>query len=138
VKSDESITYVPDGKETVEEKNVEEKEVTQLHLDKSTTTNNGIKELVTQEFGEDHIMVKIAKCESSFRQFKKDGTLLYNEKGSSAVGVFQIMESYHLEKAKELGLDIHTTIGNIAFALYLYQNEGTTPWAASSFCWKSL
>lgn len=98
----------------------------------STST---IKDLVETEFGEDSVMVKVAECESKFRQFE-EGEPLWNEQGSSAVGVFQIMDSIHGEDANELGLDIvNDPIDNVAYAIVLYNENGTKDWNASADCW---
>jgi peptidoglycan hydrolase-like protein with peptidoglycan-binding domain len=34
-----------------------------------------------------------------------------------------------------MGYDINTLAGNIAYARYLYDTEGTGPWLASASCW---
>ena len=83
----------------------------------------------------------IADCESgngtpeSARQFNDDGTVLRGVANRQDAGYFQINEHYHLKAAKKLGYDIYTEEGNISYALYLYQREGTTPWLASKACW---
>jgi hypothetical protein len=79
-------------------------------------------------------MIAIANCESNFTQYDSTGTIVRNPQ-SSAVGVFQIMDSVHSEVAANLGLDIYTTQGNLAYARYLYEHEGTAPWNASKACW---
>lgn len=91
--------------------------------------SSNIKWLIEMEFGKGSEMIAIARCESGFRQFKEDGTPLYNAGGSSAVGVFQIMESIHGERAEELNLDIvNSAIDNVAFAIILYNEGGNAPW----------
>ena len=47
----------------------------------------------------------------------------------------QINEHYHSATAAKLGLDIYTIQGNVAYAQYLYQKEGTQPWSSSKPCW---
>jgi len=47
----------------------------------------------------------------------------------------QINEYYHTDKAKKLGLNLRTVEGNLAYAKYLYDKEGTQPWISSSKCW---
>jgi len=47
----------------------------------------------------------------------------------------QINELYHADEAKALGYDIYTIQGNVAFARYLYDKQGTKPWMSSSACW---
>lgn len=51
------------------------------------------------------------------------------------VGICQINEQYHKEKAEELKYDIYTTKGNVAYAKYLYDTQGTKPWVWSQACW---
>ena len=81
------------------------------------------------------VLIAIAECESNFRQHKYRGQVLKNEQGSSATGVMQIMASYHKERAENLGYDIYTTEGNLAYAYQLYREKGTQPWNASRHCW---
>ncbi|MBX4192113.1 lytic transglycosylase domain-containing protein [Candidatus Parcubacteria bacterium] len=94
-----------------------------------------VKEYVEEYFADEPVMVSIAECESHFKQFDKDGNVLKNSKGSSAVGMFQIMSSVHDDTADKLGLDINSIQGNAAYARYLYEKHGTTPWKASKACW---
>ena len=91
---------------------------------------------VRNYFIETPILADIAKCESEFRQFNTDGSVLRGRVNKSDVGLLQINEAYHEEKAVELGLDLETVDGNLAYAKYLYDKEGTTPWNASKKCWK--
>lgn len=90
---------------------------------------------VKQEFGDDSIMVRIAQCESGFRQFGPDGLPLKGEKVPGDTGVFQINKYYHLKEAQAAGMDINTLLGNIQFAHMLYESQGTTPWNPSRRCW---
>lgn len=80
-------------------------------------------------------MVDIARCESTFRQFDKNGNVLRGVANRYDVGVMQINEYFHLEKSKKLGYDIYSIEGNMAYARYLYEREGARPWLASSNCW---
>lgn len=93
-----------------------------------------IKEMVEEEFGDNHPMVAVARCESSFRQFDNGGDPLRNPE-SDAIGVFQILEGLHEEPADKLGFDIFTAEGNIGYARKLYDSFGLTPWSPSSLCW---
>jgi len=81
------------------------------------------------------VLKKICTCESGLRQYDKDGNVLRGTRNKSDIGICQINELYHSEKPKELGLNIHTMEGNVAFAKYLYETEGTAPWGASKSCW---
>ena len=98
------------------------------------TSTPTVKEAVIAEFGSNSIMVRIASCESGFRQFAKDGSVLKNPH-STAKGVFQVMYSIHNAAALKMGMDVLTTEGNIAYARVLYDTQGTVPWNASKYCW---
>jgi len=80
-------------------------------------------------------MTEIAECESRFRHFDKYGDILRGEENGQDVGVMQINERYHLDTAIELGHNLYTLDGNLAYAKYLYEKEGTTPWRSSVKCW---
>lgn len=94
-----------------------------------------IQSYLSQYFADTPVLIEIARCESQFRQFIRDGEAIRGRVNKYDVGVMQINELYHLEKAQELGLDISTLDGNLAFAKYLYEKYGTKPWASSSKCW---
>jgi hypothetical protein len=94
-----------------------------------------VEEYLKKNFADTPILVEIAKCESEFRQFHKNGELLRGRVDNADVGVMQINERYHLETSKKLGFNIHTIEGNIAYAKYLYEKSGSKPWSASQPCW---
>lgn len=94
-----------------------------------------LKDYVKAYFAETPILAEIARCESSFRQVDKAGNLLRGEVNKSDVGLMQVNEHYHGEKALDLGFDLTTVNGNLAYAKYLYDKEGTKPWNASKKCW---
>ncbi len=96
-----------------------------------------VENYLRTELADTPILIEIARCESTFSQFNKDGDVLRGRVNSADVGVMQINEKYHLEKSKELGHDIYTTEGNVEYAKYLYENQGAAPWKASSKCWAS-
>lgn len=89
-------------------------------------------------FKNDPILVDIARCESKFRQLDKNGDVLRGEVNKSDVGLMQINEYYHADRAKKLGLDLKTIEGNMAYAKYLYDREGGQPWISSSRCWNQM
>lgn len=101
-------------------------------IDKPVTLENYVREY----FVETPILAEIAKCESKFRQVNEAGEVLRGEVNQSDVGLLQINEAYHQKKATELGLDLETVNGNLAYAKYLYDQEGTKPWSASAKCWR--
>ena len=96
-----------------------------------------VEKKVREYFADAPVLVAIAECESHFRHYKPDGTLLTNKQGSSATGVMQIMYSVHAAAAENLGLSIRDFYGNLAYARHLYDTEGTRPWEASRHCWGS-
>lgn len=63
------------------------------------------------------------------------GKVLTN--GTGDFGLFQINKA-HIKEAKNMGLDIMTEAGNTAFAIYLYQQNGTRDWNSSKSCWQKL
>ncbi len=93
-----------------------------------------VEEYVRDYFADTPVLAEIAKCESQFRHFDKKGNLLKNP-NSTAIGAFQIMSSIHYTQADKLGLNINTLQGNLAYAKYLYDKQGTKPWNASKACW---
>jgi hypothetical protein len=81
------------------------------------------------------IMKQVAFCESSLNHYDQNGKVLRGKVDSRDSGLYQINEFYHLEKSKELGLDIYTPEGNIKYAKYLLDTQGLQPWSASRKCW---
>lgn len=84
------------------------------------------------------VLVDIARCESSFKHFDEAGNVLMNKHGSSATGVMQIMASVHEKEAAKHGWSIRDLNGNLQYARYLYEREGTKPWNESITCWSAL
>lgn len=89
-------------------------------------------------------LIPIIKCESRFRQYEKDGSVLKNREGSSAIGVAQILSSVHPDpkilyrynKRNNTDLtatdfDLTTFEGNIGYALVLYKIRGVQDWKCS-------
>jgi hypothetical protein len=93
------------------------------------------REIVEMHFEDIPVMVDVAECESRFIQYNADGSVLRGFVNPADVGVMQINEKYHLETSLELGIDIHTLEGNMAYGRYLYEKQGTGPWEYSSHCW---
>lgn len=81
------------------------------------------------------LALRIAFCESTYRQFDKDGEPLRGVHNQDDVGLFQINEYYHLAKSIELGYDIYSTEGNIGYAMWLLEHQGPKPWHWSKPCW---
>jgi hypothetical protein len=90
---------------------------------------------VKSYYSNEPVLIDIARCESTFRQYDANGNILRGKVNPADIGVMQINEKYQLEKAESLGYDIRTTAGNVAFAEYLYDTQGAAPWSASEPCW---
>ncbi len=76
-------------------------------------------------------MVAKLKCESGYRQFDSDGTILLSP--TMDVGVGQINLKYHLKESQRMGLDIiNSADDNLTFARHLYDEVGSTAWYAPS------
>lgn len=95
----------------------------------------GMEAYLEKEYADTPVLVDIARCESNFRQFDKDGNIVRGKKDHDDVGVMQINEHYQGDTAKKLGLDLYTVDGNVMFAKHLYKEQGTAPWSASEKCW---
>jgi len=96
--------------------------------------NIAVEPVVRAYFASRPVMIDIADCESQFKQFNDDGSVLHGGDNDTMTGIFQIAH-LHREEALEHHFDIDTIAGNIAYATYLYDQEGTTPWLDSSDCW---
>lgn len=93
------------------------------------------EEYVRNYFSDIPVMIEIARCESRFRQYDKNGEVLRGEVNSLDRGVMQINEFYHGEDAAKLGFDILSIEGNTAYARYIFEKYGVRPWKSSSPCW---
>lgn len=102
-----------------------------------TGDSKEVEKYIREKYADTPILIEIARCESTFRHSDKEGNVLRGRVDKADVGVMQINERYHLEKAKSLGFDLHTIDGNTAYAEYLYEKEGAKPWSASAKCWSS-
>lgn len=97
--------------------------------------NAGVEEAVREYFADIPLMIEIAKAESKFRQFGKDGKPLQGIAVAEDTGVFQVNKTYHLARSKKLGYDIDTLAGNMAYARRLYEEQGAQPWVSSYPMW---
>lgn len=95
-----------------------------------------VEEYVRSYFSDVPVLAEVAKCESRFRQYDKDGNVLRGVENSLDKGVMQINSHFHEDDAMELGYDIDTLEGNTAYGRYLYEKYGLKPWSASAPCWK--
>lgn len=94
-----------------------------------------LEQYLSEYYKDEPLLVEIAKCESTLRHFDSKGRVLRGNVDSNDVGVMQINERYHLEKSAELGFDIHTVEGNLAYAKWLFGKYSHQPWSASKPCW---
>ena len=97
--------------------------------------SQSVEAYVREYFADTPVMAAVAQCESRFRQYDKNGSVLRGEAVAEDVGVMQVNETYHKKTADKLGLNLHTMEGNVSYARYLYEKEGTVPWNSSKKCW---
>jgi len=100
-----------------------------------TAYQESVQKKAIAYFKDEPILVAIAGCESSYRQVNDSGYLVRGKIDHDDIGVMQINEHYNGTEAAALGDDIKSLDGNMAFAKYLYEQEGTKPWASSKACW---
>lgn len=120
---------------TLENQSYQEMQVSGIDEVETLSPNSTVKNIVSKRFATKPELIKIAYCESRLRQFGKDGNVLRGIVTPEDVGVMQINEGYHGERAKKLGIDLHTIEGNMQFAELLYNEQGSQPWSASKPCW---
>lgn len=84
----------------------------------------------------------ICACESSYEGTKygeprqyENGRVLRGYRSPEDIGMCQISLTWHGDRARNLGADVFTPEGNIAYSNYLYEIQGSTPWYKSEFCW---
>jgi len=94
-----------------------------------------VEQYVREYFNDIPVMTEVARCESRFRHFGKNGDVIRGEVNSLDVGVMQINEHYHKATALKLGFNLYSLDGNLAYGRYLYEEQGTQPWMSSSPCW---
>lgn len=104
----------------------------------SFTDPKAIEAYVRKEYANEPILIDVARCESTYRQFDQNGQIIRGRVNHQDVGVMQINEKYHADEAVKMGLNIYTVEGNVAFGKYLYDKYGTQPWNSSAPCWGSI
>jgi hypothetical protein len=95
-------------------------------------------EYVKEYYADTPILADIAWCESRNRQWDADGNVFRGAVNHYDIGIMQVNILYHGDKAKELGDDLYSLAGNLAYAKHLYDKEGTQPWSSSEPCWGKL
>lgn len=98
-------------------------------------TEQNVEMRVREYFKDMPVMIEIARCESKFRQYTDSGSPLRGGSSGGMVGVFQFFESIHSSVATNLGFDLTTLEGNIAYAKHVYESEGVSPWNSAKACW---
>ena len=101
---------------------------------KSLPKGKTVRQQVEEYFADIPMLVRVAECESRFRQYTNDGEV-FRGVVPADVGVMQINERYWGDTADKIGIDLYTTKGNMQYARYLYLKEGLRPWKSSSACW---
>lgn len=94
-----------------------------------------VEAIVREYFADAPIMAEVARCESRFTHYDKNGQVLKGKVDPQDRGVMQINERYHLKASREKGYDIYSLEGNLGYARYLYSLNGVRDWLASSGCW---
>ena len=90
---------------------------------------------VREYFEDEPIMADIAWCESRFRHVGPDGEIFRGKVNDQDIGVMQINTRYHQARAEGMGIDIYSLEGNLEYAKFLYEKQGTKPWNSSKPCW---
>lgn len=85
-----------------------------------------IRERIRTEFADYPAFEKTVQCESNFRQYAADGTVLTSP--TNDVGITQINLKTWREKAQELGYDIYSEDGNLLMARHVLTVQGITAW----------
>ncbi len=98
-------------------------------------TPQEVEKRVRAEFAATPAMIEIARCESEFRHYNGNGTVLRGGYNAGMVGVFQFYEAIHASQARALGFDLATLEGNLKYAKHLHSISGTQPWNSSKSCW---
>lgn len=80
-------------------------------------------------------LAEVARCESTFRHYDKNGQVLKGKVDSRDTGVMQINLHYHADTAEKLGLNVHNIDDQLAYSLNLHGRKGLKPWNASKPCW---
>ena len=106
-------------------------------ITRTLTDSKQIEKYIRERYSDTPILVEVARCESTFRQFDPSGQVIRGLVNKGDVGVMQINEKYHGDEASKEGYDIFSVEGNVAFAKHLYDKFGTSPWSSSSKCWSA-
>jgi hypothetical protein len=108
----------------------------EVSLEEAKRMGASTEAIVRSYFRDLPIMIEIARCESTFRHYLADGSVLRGRVDRDDTGVMQINQRYHHGYAAALGLNLEDIYHNLVYARYLYETEGTRPWNASAPCWR--
>ena len=92
---------------------------------------------IREYFADEPVLAQIAWCESRMRHLDEDGEIFRGKVNANDIGVMQINTKYHEATATDMGIDIYSLKGNLEYAKYLYEKQGTKPWNSSKKCWGS-
>jgi hypothetical protein len=81
-------------------------------------------------------MLYVANCESRGLIHREGGTLVKNQSGTSAQGVFQVLMRIHKPEMRKMGLSPNNTEDYLTYVRHLYDTYGMSPWADSKKCWR--
>lgn len=112
--------------------------LTQSEVVAPVTHPENLETYVREYFADTPVLADIAWCESTMRHVNKTGTILRGVVDSDDIGVMQINTRYHQDTANKLEIDLYSLHGNLAYAKYLYEKQGTQPWKASRNCWDKI
>jgi hypothetical protein len=90
---------------------------------------------VREYYADTPVLADIAWCESRMRHLDKEGNIFRGQINDKDIGVMQINTRFHEATATEMGIDLESLNGNLEYAKYLYEKEGTKPWVSSKACW---
>ena len=109
-------------------------------LARDTTTESKVLS-VTDKTELSRELLTICACESTGRadgiprHYEDDGiTVVRGRINENDVGICQINLTYHQKEAERMGLDLFKEEDNIAYANYLFETQGYTPWRSSQYC----
>ncbi len=91
--------------------------------------------IVRSYFHDIPVMISVARCESTFRHYLQDGSILQGRVDKADTGVMQINKRYHESTATAMNLNLENIYDNMEYARYLYEKQGVQPWSASAPCW---
>lgn len=96
------------------------------------------EKVIFSYFSDIPVMIEVSRCESGWRHYKEDGTVLRGVVDPRDSGAMQVNKGYHEKAAQSMGLDVDVLEDNLAYARHLYETQGLQPWSSSKPCWGKL